>query len=187
MNLKLTRTHVELGVLKTREDFLVLIKQYAPYIEKKIDSLGIGPFDDQDIRYEIYKRYLVAVEKGTIIKDPRAYIFSITRNVCADFCKQRKKNKGVILSLDDNTNDCREALSINTGILERQEQKSQEKIQSIMDLIPHLKPRTQQLLKKRFLEEKEYSKLALEYNMSEAAIRKEISRGLQKIRNLLGL
>jgi RNA polymerase sigma factor (sigma-70 family) len=184
--MRMITKNLDNGLLKTETELLDLLNKYAPHIERRISESRFDTFSAHDVRQEIIIAFLIAIKNGDIKSHPVAYLFSIVRNVCL---KQKKLYKTQQpLSLDDlEVNACDKVLGQEPSIIEKLEQEDQKNIEQCLSLmLTHLPPLTYQLITKRYLEQKPYDQLAKDYNMTQPAIRKIISRGINTIRNLTG-
>jgi len=133
----------------------------------------------QDLTAEAFKRLWESIQAPTEIKDPRAFLYQIARNLIIDHYRQ----KG------------REPIKIQPEELEIESQEKgpsaqaedAERADKIQQALSGLKDNYQNVLIWYYLDEMSIEEIAELENKSENAVRVTIHRGLEKLREKMGI
>ena len=133
----------------------------------------------QDLTAEAFKRLWESIQAPTEIKNPRAFLYQIARNLIVDHYRE----KG------------REPIKIQPEELEIESQEKgpsvqaedAEKADEIQQALSKLKDNYQNVLIWYYLDEMSIEEIAELENKSENAVRVTIHRGLEKLREKLGI
>lgn len=172
------REQVNKNILK-ETDYIAIVDKYASHIARRIDDFGFDNFTAEDVKQEILIAFWEAMKEGKV-EHPSAYLYSLVRNTCYNHKNKSKKNKFVELD-----KACLKNLEDDSDlILELQHQQLEifHKIENLMDV--HLDANTKELILKKYMEGLSYKELAIIYGKKESTLRKQISRGIKKVRAL---
>lgn len=160
-----------------------LLGRYLPNVLRQIKKYDLME-ERKDIVQEIALSFLEQAHKTTI-HHPEAYLFTITHNIIARFCKRRKQRRSMFLT-EEEIGQCQKALADDADLnmeLEKRHQQLFEKVLNIIDI--HLPLEHSLILKRRYLEGKSFEEIAQEVGKTESNVRQIISRSRRRIRDLL--
>lgn len=174
------RNHIIVNkILSEEKDYIEILDKYAPHISRRMKEFGFNDFTAEDVKQEILIAFWEAMKEGKV-KHPSAYLYSLVRNICNTY--KNKSSKYQFAELD---NTCLENLKDENSLFrEFQQQRLEdfEKIRNLMDI--HLDNDTKDLIIKKYMGGLSYKELAIEYQKTETSLRKQVSRGLKKIKTL---
>jgi len=133
----------------------------------------------QDITAEAFKRLWESIQAPTEIKDPRAFLYQIARNLIIDH--YRKKGREPMKVQPEEL----EIESEEKGPSEQAEEG--EEMDKVRQALSGLKDNYQNVLIWYYLNEMPIEEIAELENKSENAVRVTIHRGLEKLREKLGV
>ena len=83
------------------EDLLRVDAKFLPVIQRKLNLYGLYDIELFEILSDVYLRGIKAIEKGQVIKNPKAWCHRVAFNVIFDKMRnQYKENKHPIISLN---------------------------------------------------------------------------------------
>lgn len=150
------------------------------YIYKK----GLQNYSD-DIIQETYLAFWIKLQEEDII-NPRAYLTKILLNKVSEYYRARKKNLGLIESMDDENSTCENSIAANSYLMKEIALAREERFEQILNIIEnHLTHEQREIFKLKFFENLSTKEISELISKSEEAVRASLSRGKKKINSLM--
>jgi len=135
-----------------------------------------------DLTQEVFMRFWDSLIAEKNIHNHRAFIFMIARNLVIDFYR-KKKSTSLDAILDENEDHM--FMAGERGNTRDIEMSSEARF--IMDKIVELDPMYQQIMYLRFVEDLKPKEIAEMLNVSSNVVSVRIVRGLEKLREIVGM
>jgi len=159
-------------------------KENLPKLLNYIYSKGLKANAD-DILQEAYLAFWIKLQEEDIL-NPRAYLTKIMMNKVSEYCRERKKNMGLLQSIDNNELLCQNAITSNSYLLNEIAIARQERYKNLLNIIEnHLTYEQREIIKLKFFENRSTKEISELMSKSEEAIRASLSRGKKKIISLM--
>lgn len=130
-----------------------------------------------DLAQDAFMRYWDAIADNKIIDNPRAFLFTIARNLIIDYYRKKKT-----LSLDALAETDENGYYLPKGVSEMVNAEAHYLINKIQELEPAFR----QVVYLRYVEEMMPKEIAEVIGESVGAVSVRITRGLEKLRRLIG-
>lgn len=134
-----------------------------------------------DLTQEVFMRFWDYLSKGKEIKNDRAFIFMIARNLVIDFYR-KKKSVSLDAILEENEDNM---VMASSGSLKEDIELSSE-ARFVMDKISELSSNDQQLVYLRFVEDLKPKEIAEILEISANAVSVRIIRIMDRLRHITG-
>lgn len=145
----------------------------------KIYYLALSLLHDEEAARDIVSdsfEYLFTHQAHLQLSEACNYLFVSVRHRCADYYRKQavhQRYSNYITYTSDKVDE-------SMGFLEHEEQVGQ-----ILKLMEYLSPRTREILEAHYLNGKKYSEVAVEFGISESAVKKHIMQALKFFREKL--
>ncbi len=162
------------------DQFLSFYDQYVEKIYRYIFFRVGSEFQAQDLTSEVFLRCWRHISNSATIeiKNPRAFLYQIARNLLADFYRQKDKGP---LSLEEISD--KSFADKNVNFQNKAEQTMQfEEVKNALFL---LNTDYQEIIIWRYLDELEIKEISEILDKSEGAVRVLISRALSNLKQIL--
>ena len=153
---------------------------YEEHINKifRFIFLKIGAEDTtKDLCSEVFVRTWDTINKGTVIKNPQAFLYKVAKNLVAEH--YRKNSKIKMVSLDN----CKEINDPNSDIEKKALLRSD--LNTVQKALCNIKQDYQDVVILHYLDELSISEIAEVLEKSNGAVRVMLHRGLKSLRNKL--
>ncbi|WP_367389075.1 RNA polymerase sigma factor [Lewinella sp. LCG006] len=139
--------------------------------------------DSEDLAQDVIIRVILGARKQ-FIRDPDAFIYRVTLNVCVDAQKVRSKLRKRQSSLE--IDDCIERLSEDPFLVKQQAEDREAQFTLLTHVLEEeTKPDHARLLRMRFWDKMSYKEIETHLGYSAVALRKANSRALKALRKQL--
>ncbi len=159
-------------------EFKLMVMPYASRLYRLAFRMMGNREEAEDVVQEVYLKLWKMRNELPSYQSIEALAVRITRNLCLDLLRKRKKTLDVVES------ERREQESGRQSTPEDHAEK-EEKIQLVHEMINRLPEPQRSLIHLRHIEGKEYDEIAAMVNMTGNAIRVNISRARKKLREML--
>ncbi len=161
-----------------------LFEKFMPAIHRAANKKGLSE-EVEDIIQDVFMVFCEKNQKE-VIRDSRAFLFKVLRNVISERCRKRKKDRGIFTTLDDNPTICDKALQQDPTLVKEIELAKKERIDRLLNIMEiHLNKNQRKVLHLKYFEEKSYREIATLLGKSQDAIRAISSRAEKKIKLLM--
>lgn len=149
------------------------INQIFRFIFLKVETREIA----EDITSEVFIRTWNAIKQGTDIKNHRAFLYKVARNLIVNHYREKTKIQAIALC------DCKEIQDSSLDVEQKLILKSDFNI--VKTAINNLEGYYQDVIIWRYLDEMSISEISKILNKPEGTIRVILHRGLKILRNQL--
>lgn len=161
------------------EDLLNII---IPILYKDIRRYTNNQNDIDDIMQETIWKIWSIIDKVDCKKDPIAFFRKIAYNTLISYFRKKKK-KEVYIPPEKLINTSQTILSLTQEDTEGEIEKLSNELNTLINLLPE---NYKIAITLRFMEEKDYSEIAKQLNITESNARQLVSRAIKKLKKLAG-
>lgn len=162
------------------DQFLSFYDKYVDKIYRYIFFRVGSEFQAQDLTSEVFLRCWrrISNDSADKIKNPRAFLYQVARNLLVDFHRQKDKS---LLSLDEIAD--KSIADKDDNLLDQTNQAIQ--FEQVKEALRSINDDYQEIIIWRYLDELEIAEIAEILNKSEGAVRVLISRALGSLKLVL--
>lgn len=134
-----------------------------------------------DLTQEVFMRFWDSLSSGKDIKNDRAFIFMIARNLVIDFYRKKKA-----VSLDEILEDNEDSMFLASDGKTKEDLLVSSEARFVMDKISSLSPDDQQMVYLRFVEDLKPKEIAEILEISPNAVSVRLIRLMDRLRDVTG-
>lgn len=134
-----------------------------------------------DLTQDVFMKFWDALSKGVDVKNDRAFLFMIARNLVIDFYR---KKKSVSLDAILEENEDNGIMVSGEGLKENIEMSSEARF--VMNKISELEPKDQQIVYLRFVEDLKPKDIAEALGVSANVVSVRLIRAMDRLRHITG-
>ncbi len=178
-----------MDILKLKKGDPDAFEQFVREYEKKVYNIALRLLSDYDLAYDASQEVFVKVYKNiSAFKEECAlstWVYRITVNVCTDI--HRKNNKEKAISIDDDTKEGADLLSIIPDAAPTPEEVYCQKESNVLikKAISRLPSKYKEVIILRELQNLSYHEISSILDCSEGTVKSRINRGREKLYELL--
>lgn len=134
-----------------------------------------------DLTQEVFTKFWDSLVKNNEIKNDRAFIFMIARNLVIDFYRKKKS-----VSLDEILDENEDNGIMISGEGQKENIEMSSEARFVMDKISELEPKDQQIVYLRFIEDLKPKDIAEVLGISANAVSVRLIRAMDRLRHITG-
>lgn len=161
-----------------------LFDKVLPNLYNYIHSKGLSYYDD-DIVSEAFITYWLK-SKEEEIKNPEGYLMKILFIKVKEYCRIKQRDQKEVFDIEDDPPACSKMVTENSFLINELNKSKKQKLEKLNQIIEtHLNENQRRIIKMKFFQEMSTKEIGLALNKSEDSVRHILSRGKQKLKNLL--
>ncbi len=168
-----------------------LIKTFKTSIDRRIEKIAkkyhLEPFQKKELKQNVAVKIWMNIEKVAKSDSIKSYIYTIVKHACLDIInlvkKDTERRKKDIKKFTSELNPKQQVLISEDFDNPNKEEDSMLVLKSILSSV--LDEETCDLILQVKIHKKRYKDISQKYKKSEGALRKQVSIGLEKVRNFV--
>lgn len=161
-----------------------LFDNVLPNLYRYIHSKGLSYYDD-DIVSEAFITYWLK-SKEQEIKNPEGYLMKILFIKVKEYCRIKQRDQKELFDIEVNPPACNKMVTENSFLINELNKSKKEKLEQLNLIIEtHLNENQRKIIRMKFFEDMSTKEIGMALNKSEDSVRHILSRGKQKLKNLL--